>query len=125
MNFLNKIFYFFERFLFFLPVGVFIFVFINSSSFWFFQTKELFFFSSFFELIFLFSIQYIGIIIILIIYYLLFKNLFMYSIQYYVVHLLFSFKTDLFLPPLTNFHHKSYLLIEDFLNQTIFINTYK
>lgn len=49
-------------------------------------------FSFFFEKISFFCFNYIGVLVILTIYYLLFKNLFLYSFQYYLIQLLFSYK---------------------------------
>lgn len=98
MSLLNTIFFFFEKillFLIFLLIGVLIYVVLNSSIFWF-SLHEFIFFYKFLDTFFLSFIQYIGILIILLIYYFLFKNLFIYSIQYYITHFFFSWKLNLF-----------------------------
>lgn len=74
------------------------------------------FFSNFVEIAFLSGIKYIGILIILLIYYFLFKNLFMYSIQYYFTHFLFSFKKTLYMT-INNIKIDNFL--EDFLLKKI------
>lgn len=67
---------------------------INFIDFSFFR-KSYFEFSFFFDLVFNNVFQYYGIITVLLIYYFLFKNLFLYSLHYYLIQFLFSYKYNI------------------------------
>lgn len=90
MTFFKKFFLFIKFFLFCLPVWGLIFLCLNSSIFWTEGINDLFTFSNYIQFILFELLKNFPVLILLSIYYYLFKNLFMYSIKYYCIEFLFS-----------------------------------